>query len=404
MKFIHMADLHIDQPFSGITTEDVAFQKEIQQINYKVFESVVEQCIKNSVDFLLIVGDTFHQATSSIYTQKVVMNQFEKLKDHHIKVVMSFGNHDYYTKNRYWFEWPENVILFDKEDVTTKELALKNGQTVSISGFSYQHQWITDNKALDFPEKSQETDYHIGFYHGEIAQEGKYAPFLLSQLNPTYDYWALGHIHKSEVLMEKPLTIYPGAPQGHTRKERETKGVSLVEVEGSTVSHRFVDVSKATWIQQDISLKETTKSEQLAKIEKEIIAAKYMKEVTLLVVKLSPSSEEALSELLLHKEDILGYLQRQLLRKTSYYIWLVDLVIEPIESNQLIMGFEASLIDDLARHYLPRNEFFSIAKDIVQQPVIGSNITFDDEDIKRIIEESSQLVKDKMIFKNGVGR
>jgi len=404
MKFIHMADLHIDQPFSGITTEDVTFQKEIQKINYKVFETIVDDCIKESVDFLLIVGDTFHQATSSIYTQKFLMDQFKRLEKQHIKVIMSFGNHDYYTKNRYWFEWPENVVLFDKEEVTTHVLQLKNGQSVSISGFSYEHQWITANKALEYPNRSNETDYHIGFYHGEVAQEGKYAPFRLSDLKSTYDYWALGHIHKTEELMDKPLTIYPGTPQGHTRKERQTKGVSLVEVNGSSVSQRFIEVSKATWVQQDISLKETTRADQLTKIEKEIMAAKYMKEVTLLVVKLSPSSEEVLSELLLNKEEILGYLQRQLLRKTSYYIWLVDIVIEPIEMDQLIMGFDSSLVDDLAQHFLNRNEFYDVAKDIVQQPVIGANITFDEEDITRIVEESSQLVKDKMIFKNGVGQ
>lgn len=404
MKFIHMADLHIDQPFSGITTEDVTFQKEIQKINYKVFETIVDDCIKESVDFLLIVGDTFHQATSSIYTQKFLMDQFKRLEKQHIKVIMSFGNHDYYTKNRYWFEWPENVVLFDKEEVTTHVLQLKNGQSVSISGFSYEHQWITANKALEYPDRSNETDYHIGFYHGEVAQEGKYAPFRLSDLKSTYDYWALGHIHKTEELMDKPLTIYPGIPQGHTRKERQTKGVSLVEVNGSSVSQRFIEVSKATWVQQDISLKETTRADQLTKIEKEIMAAKYMKEVTLLVVKLSPSSEEVLSELLLNKEEMLGYLQRQLLRKTSYYIWLVDIVIEPIEMDQLIMGFDSSLVDDLAQHFLNRNEFYDVAKDIVQQPVIGANIAFDEEDITRIVEESSQLVKDKMIFKNGVGQ
>ncbi|UNM89645.1 DNA repair exonuclease [Vagococcus sp. CY52-2] len=404
MKFIHMADLHIDQPFSGITTEDVTFQKEIQQINYKVFETIIENCIKESVDFLLIVGDTFHQATSSIYTQKFVMDQFRRLEEEQIKVVMSFGNHDYYTKSRYWFEWPQNVILFDTEEVTTKVLQMTNGQSVSISGFSYEHQWIKGNKALDYPSRSMETDYHIGFYHGEIAQEGKYAPFLLSDLKPTYDYWALGHIHKTEVLTDKPLTIYPGTPQGHTRKERQTKGVGLVEVNGSSVSQKFIDVSKAAWVQQDISLKEITRSDQLTKIEKEIMAAKYTKEVTLLVVKLSPSSEEGLSELLLNKEEILGYLQRQLLRKTSYYIWLVDIMIEPIEIDQLIMGFDSSLVDDLAQHFLKRNEFNDVAKDIVQQPVIGTNIVFDEEDMERIVEESSQLVKDKMIFKNGVGQ
>ncbi len=33
------------------------------------------------------------------------------------------------------------------------------------------------------------------------------------------DYWALGHIHKSQILSEEPLVAYAGNPQGLHRKE-----------------------------------------------------------------------------------------------------------------------------------------------------------------------------------------
>ncbi|MFR0079113.1 MAG: metallophosphoesterase family protein [Veillonella parvula] len=33
------------------------------------------------------------------------------------------------------------------------------------------------------------------------------------------DYWALGHIHKSQVLSEEPLVVYAGNSQGLHRKE-----------------------------------------------------------------------------------------------------------------------------------------------------------------------------------------
>ena len=39
------------------------------------------------------------------------------------------------------------------------------------------------------------------------------------------DYWALGHIHKSQVLSEEPLVVYAGNPQGLHRKEIGPKGV-----------------------------------------------------------------------------------------------------------------------------------------------------------------------------------
>ena len=36
-----------------------------------------------------------------------------------IPVYMIFGNHDYYDPQRYWFAFPENVILFSSEEVQT---------------------------------------------------------------------------------------------------------------------------------------------------------------------------------------------------------------------------------------------------------------------------------------------
>ncbi len=38
------------------------------------------------------------------------------------------------------------------------------------------------------------------------------------------DYWALGHIHKSQVLSEEPLVVYSGNPQGLHRKEMALRG------------------------------------------------------------------------------------------------------------------------------------------------------------------------------------
>ena len=44
------------------------------------------------------------------------------------------------------------------------------------------------------------------------------------------DYWALGHIHKSQVLSEEPLVVYAGNSQGLHRKEHGPKGCYLVSV------------------------------------------------------------------------------------------------------------------------------------------------------------------------------
>ena len=58
------------------------------------------------------------------------------------------------------------------------------------------------------------------------------------------DYWALGHIHKSQVLSEEPLVVYSGNPQGLHRKEIGPKGCYLVSVShNGHCEPRFIETS-----------------------------------------------------------------------------------------------------------------------------------------------------------------
>lgn len=398
MRFIHTADLHIDQPFSGINSEQTYIQDLLKTSNQQVLSKIVDRCIEKRVDFLLIVGDTFHQAQSSIHTQRVLMDQFLRLEKEGIKVVLSFGNHDYYQENRYWFEWPENVILFKKEEVQTKTVELKNGESVSISGFSYEHQWIEQSMISGFPTRSQETTYHIGFYHGDSTE--KYAPFSPTELPSSYDYWALGHIHKSEVISERPLTAYAGTPQGHTKKEDNVQGVLLVDVNAGGSDCGWLDVSNINWAKEEIEITEDLSKKDLLKtIESKVINSQYQHSLTVVEVNLTTTAENA-SELLNEKEEILLYLQDVFLKSSNYKIWLKDVSIRQSTSDKLIMGFETTLIDDLGRKYRNRRNFDKAVNDLLDQPAIAKYLSWEEDDIVERVNESSQLIKDKMIFKN----
>ena len=398
MKFIHTADLHIDQPFSGIDSDKTDIQTLLKTSNQDVLSEIVDRCLEEKVDFLLIVGDTFHQAQSSIHTQKAIMTQFERLEQAEIKVVLSFGNHDYYTKNRYWFEWPDNVILFKKEEVQTKTIQLKNGESVSISGFSYENQWINQSMAPFYPKRNFETTYHIGFYHGDNSKN--YAPFTPSELPASYDYWALGHIHKSEILSTNPVVAYSGTPQGHTKKENQTKGVLLVEIKQGSVNHQWLDVSNIKWHKKEISILETLdKKDLLVALEKELFTPANGFLLTVLEARLITTAENA-SLLLKEKEEVMMYLQDQLLRQSGNKLWLKDLGLNQSTSDKLIMGFETTLIDDLGRKYKTEDYFEKTVGDLMLQGTIAKYLSWEQEDMADLVNESSQLIKDKMIFKN----
>ncbi|HET6872084.1 MAG TPA: hypothetical protein VFH42_03760, partial [Sporolactobacillaceae bacterium] len=83
-----------------------------------------------------------------------------------------------------------------------------------------------------------------------------YAPFTISDLlNKKMDYWALGHIHKREVLNQNPPIIYSGSLQGLSVKETGEKGFYIVTLDKSEAYTEFVKTSDIIWddVQVDVS-------------------------------------------------------------------------------------------------------------------------------------------------------
>ena len=399
MKFIHTADLHIDQPFSGIDTKEEGLLRQLRDGNEQLLTNIIDTCLEEDVDFLLLVGDTFHQHNPSIHTQHLIMTQLERLNKADIPVVLSFGNHDYYTKNRYWFDWPTNVHVFFDQQVETKTLSLNNGETVAISGFSYTESWIKESKLSDFPSVNQATTYHIGCYHGELQGKGNYAPFSLTDMPSGYDYWALGHIHKSQIISEKPFVVYPGTPQGHHKKEHQVQGVAIVTITSGQSQVKFKEVSAIKWHQRELTLVDKmTKQQLLNEIESDLLSLTDSQPLTVVTMTLTLKDPEFTSYFLGDKSTLLAFIQRHIFAVSKERIWLADIKVRLVSSEGFLMGFDESLVDDLSRKYEEVGEFQRIAKELTQQPGIGAHLSWDAEDIKGLLATSNQLIKDHVIF------
>lgn len=69
------------------------------------------------------------------------------------------------------------------------------------------------------------------------------------------DYWALGHIHKHEILCEKPYIVYAGNPQGLDCTETGPRGCYYVEVGPyGTTELEFIDTSIVRWESIDLAI------------------------------------------------------------------------------------------------------------------------------------------------------
>ncbi|MCD5324952.1 MULTISPECIES: metallophosphoesterase family protein [Pontibacillus] len=255
LRFIHCADLHLDSPFKGIGSGLAGrLYQEVVESTFQAFERVISHAVENKVDFVLMVGDLFDQDGRSLKAQIRLKNGFQTLHKAGINVFVSHGNHDHTGGSFYPVEYPENVTIFKEESVSVVPF-YKNGEHVAnIEGFSYPERAVYEEKVGEY-KRSEEDVFHIGMLHGSIAtntDHDVYAPFRLGQLNEVgLDYWALGHIHKRQILQDDPPVVYPGNIQGRHQNESGEKGCYLIELgEGDTTltflatsAIRFMDVS-----------------------------------------------------------------------------------------------------------------------------------------------------------------
>ncbi|MDI3282914.1 DNA repair exonuclease [Polyangium sp. 15x6] len=253
MKFFHAADIHLDSPLRGLDRYEGAPADKLRGATRRALEALVEACIAEAVDFLLIAGDLYDGDWTDYNTGLFFVRQMARLRDAGIRVFIVRGNHDAKSKI---LRLPEGV----RELSTARaETVLLDDVGVAVHGRGYARAETTEDLAQTYPGP-RAGYFNIGLLH--TAAEGRdghapYAPCRVESLvQKGYDYWALGHVHAREVLHEKPWIVFPGNLQGRHARETGPKGASLVTVEDGrvkSVEHRVLDVARWAACQVDAS-------------------------------------------------------------------------------------------------------------------------------------------------------
>jgi DNA repair protein SbcD/Mre11 len=274
LSFIHTADLHLDSPFKGMEHLPKSLFKKIKESTFASFTAIIDIAIKENVDFILVVGDIFDGENRSLMAQNRFRKELERLQAYNIQVYVSHGNHDHLGGNWIEITWPANVHIFQDDNVTYKPF-VKNGVTLAnIYGFSYPKRAVQENKTRQYA-MSGNAKYHIGMLHGNVdgnTDHDSYAPFKVEELvSKNFSYWALGHIHKRQVLCESPPILYPGNIQGRHKKELGEKGCYLVELEEGKVDKTFIPTAPIIWEEIEIAINDIDSYDDLCLISRQKI-------------------------------------------------------------------------------------------------------------------------------------
>lgn len=260
-KFIHAADLHIESPYKGVKSLNKDLGDALVRYGFQSFDQLIDACINQKVDFLLIAGDSFDSESGSLGAQYRFFSGLEKLNKEEINVYIICGNHDPLNKWAQNFDLPKNVYRFEADEVKQLVFEKENKKVASIYGISYGEKEEFNSLAGKF-KRNDDSDFAIGMLHGMLSgKEGHtpYCPFTLDQLRASkMDYWALGHIHQREIIHESnPTAIYSGNIQGRHFNETGDKGCFLIEVEQGQIKDKtFIPLSRVIFEKKSIAVDE----------------------------------------------------------------------------------------------------------------------------------------------------
>ena len=275
IRFVHAADLHLDSPFSGLRSIVPEIAQTLHQATFNAYDKIIDLCIREQVDALLVAGDIFDGADRSLRAQLKFADGLNRLEAANIRSFICHGNHDPLDGWEAQITLPGGCHRFGAELTQTPVFEDEPGRAV-VYGISYPQREVRESLVPLFGAV-EAGPFNIGLLHANVDSNpahDSYAPCTLNDLKDTgMDYWALGHVHTRQVLSEaNPTVLYPGNPQGRHPNEPGARGVYLVEVTDAghvSLDFRAVDVVRWATLEIDIRALETEQS-LVDKIEQEV--------------------------------------------------------------------------------------------------------------------------------------
>lgn len=269
LKFLHTGDLHLDSAFVGLSTEAPAAVTELlREATIRSWREIVRIALEEPVDFAVVAGDVFEQANRTLRGQIAFRDGLEAMARAGIPSFVVTGNHDPLSGWEPSVRWPELAHRFDARQVTSMPVVREGEEIARVYGISYLVRDVTTNLAAGF-HRDPDSPFAVGLLHanvGGIEGFANYAPCTFRDLRAAdMDYWALGHIHRHQVLLaDRPTAVYCGNPQGRDPGETEPRGCYVVSVDAAGVAHpEFRVADTVRWQLVDVPVDGLTTEEDL---------------------------------------------------------------------------------------------------------------------------------------------
>lgn len=208
MKFVHIADMHFDIPFTTLNKKELGNTRRLEQ--RRILKKIIEYIKDNNIEYFFIAGDLYEHEYIKQSTIEYINNLFKEIPK--TKIYITPGNHDPILKNSYYakYNWSDNVYIFN----STLEKIEEND--ICIYGYGFDDFYMTKNQ-LNKIGPIDKNKINILLTHcnldGIKDYDLEYNPISKKELKElNLDYVAIGHIHKKTYNDEENQNIiYPGS-------------------------------------------------------------------------------------------------------------------------------------------------------------------------------------------------
>jgi len=248
-RFLHLADLHLNAPFTFLGEEkQVIRSKDLEYAFTRAVDFAVDP--DNRIDGVWIAGDLFDMIDPPDDLVYRIKSEIERLSRGNVDVILVPGTHDpsIYPESVYRKHTFSGLTILNNYNIGEPVRLRYGDRDFFFYGFEYHP--IHSNPPFGKFRKIESPGVHIAIIHGSLMISNhwnisdSHVPLYPEDLEKTgMDYIALGHYHNfMEEKIGKSLVVYPGTLEGKKFSESGERYLVVVEF-----GHNTISLEKIPW-------------------------------------------------------------------------------------------------------------------------------------------------------------